>query len=81
MNPNLIPAERRHTELGTEQQCKTCGDWWPLDRQFWHTTGSAGRFKTVCKDCLNTSQRQRTSAPAQVPHVPEIFRAVQWGGQ
>lgn len=77
------PAELCCTELGMEQQCKTCGDWWPLDRTFWHVNGSRGRLKAHCKDCACAQQRAKQGylEPTSPPPVPDVFSAVQWGGQ
>jgi len=34
---------RDDPELGTEKLCNICGEWWPLDEEFWYfTTKHAG---------------------------------------
>ena len=30
------PSRRIDPELGTEKRCNVCGDWWPLDEEFWY---------------------------------------------
>ena len=77
MSANNTPANRADTELGTEQQCKACGDWWPLDQTFWHVA-PRGRWSCVCKDCTKRIRRGKEAQPIARP-APEIFRAVQWG--
>ena len=33
----MTPAAiRDDPELGTEKRCTTCGEWWPLDEDFWY---------------------------------------------
>jgi hypothetical protein len=78
----LPPQPTRETELGTEQQCSTCHDWWPLASDFWHREGTS--FKARCKDCNNAYYRSRAQQligrqPAPPTPVPEVFSAVQWG--
>jgi len=35
---------RDDPELGTEKLCSVCGEWWPLDDEFWYfTTKPAGQ--------------------------------------
>jgi hypothetical protein len=29
----VLPAE---PELGPQKRCTVCGDWWPLDPEFWY---------------------------------------------
>lgn len=43
------------TELGIERQCNACGEWWPLDREFYHLApkGLLG-FKARCRACEGT---------------------------
>ena len=40
------------TELGTERRCNACGEWWPLDGEFFyrHPRGHGG-FMGMCKAC------------------------------
>lgn len=30
------PSRRVDPILGTEKRCGTCGEWWPLDEEFWY---------------------------------------------
>ena len=30
------PSWRDDPELGPEKRCNICGDWWPVDEEFWY---------------------------------------------
>lgn len=43
------------TELGTERRCSICGDWWPLDEEFYYRQRNGyGGFQSICKACKAT---------------------------
>lgn len=31
-----VSSRRDDPELGPEKRCTVCGDWWPLDEEFWY---------------------------------------------
>jgi hypothetical protein len=33
---SLASTRRVDPELGPEKLCTTCGEWWPLDEEFWY---------------------------------------------
>lgn len=43
MSLSLVPGEE---EIGPQRRCIVCGDWWPLDAEFWYSrrleAGSVG---------------------------------------
>ena len=55
------------TELGKEKQCSKCGDFWPLDPEFFYPKQTAKRkdgtrglsFDAVCKACYEVVYRKR----------------------
>lgn len=38
------------TELGEEQWCGSCGEFWPTDGEFFHVSGNSLGYQ--CKACL-----------------------------
>ncbi len=58
------------TELGTEKLCLECGEYWPLDNEFWFQR--KGKLKKdgtytpiyypTCKSCYDTRYRPNRSA-------------------
>lgn len=51
--PKLI-----ETELGTERLCIHCGEYWPLDSEFWYSRKSKSKknpearcYESACKCC------------------------------
>lgn len=61
------PSITMETELGTERRCPHCGDWWPLDDEFWQPTVKRGRatFHSWCRACLaeDRTDRRRCERP------------------
>lgn len=40
------------TELGLERRCNVCGEWWPLDAEFFYRQVNGHRgFQGICKAC------------------------------
>lgn len=52
------------TELGEEQRCRSCGEWWPADQEFFLVTATSLGYD--CKACLRERRR-----------VPQMKNAVQ----
>lgn len=53
------------TELGIERRCNKCGEWWPLDAEFYHRHAKGvGGFAAVCIDC-------RTKGTGRKRHLDE----------
>jgi len=47
-----MSTEVRETELGLEKRCRKCGEYWPLDGEFWHIQKrGVGGFNSVCRAC------------------------------
>jgi hypothetical protein len=42
-------ARHFEPEIGTQRQCRTCREYWPLDPEFYHR--KAGKFHPDCKAC------------------------------
>ena len=44
-----------------EKFCPRCEEWWPADREFWYTTGPAGKGKlhSWCKACYQEVRNPR----------------------
>lgn len=45
----LRSGRLRQTELGLEQRCPRCGDYWPADTEFFYSNGT--RLMSACKAC------------------------------
>ena len=44
--PPSHSSRRIDPELGPEKRCTVCGEWWPLDEEFWYfRTFPAGRVE------------------------------------
>jgi hypothetical protein len=43
------------TELGEEQLCMSCGELWPLDKEFFVVSGSGISY--ACKACIKERRR------------------------
>lgn len=47
------------TELGLEQRCPHCGEFWPWDSEFFGLTGQQDRLQSWCRSCMNEMYRVR----------------------
>lgn len=56
MNTSLL----METELGLERRCNKCGEWWPLDGEFFHRQphGFQG-WSGICIDCRTQGTSRR----------------------
>lgn len=56
-----IPGKRKLTELGMEKQCTCCGEFYPIDKEFFYRNGKGLRgqqlYVAQCKDCYVTNYR------------------------
>lgn len=54
------------SEVGPERKCNGCGEWWPLDGEFFyrHVYGFRG-FQAICKACR--SERRKPEARRGTP--------------
>lgn len=49
-----------------EKQCGACGEWWPLDEDFWYRKqASKDGFESRCKACV-AEVREKSVAPPPV---------------
>ncbi len=61
---------REDPELGHERRCKDCGEWWPMDDEFWYfqtRVGVRGLSRTAypyCKACWSVRGRGRVGVSA-----------------
>ncbi|MEW7865478.1 hypothetical protein [Aeromonas diversa] len=55
------------TELGLEQRCPRCGEFWPWDSEFFGLTGQQGKLQSWCRSCMNEMYRIRR-ARRKEPH-------------
>ncbi len=46
------------TELGLEQRCPRCGEFWPWDTEFFGQTSDVTRLSSWCRGCLNEHYQQ-----------------------
>ena len=45
-------------DIGLEQQCSSCGDWWPADAEFFYVRADRRRqLASVCRACTVHYQR------------------------
>jgi len=44
------------TELGTERQCARCGEYWPLDPEFFNKKGEG--WHSYCRGCMTERKRE-----------------------
>lgn len=54
------PAPIIVTELGTERLCRGCGEFWPVDEEFWYfTTDRYGKSRVMgrCRACWSERSR------------------------
>jgi len=52
---DFLVREIRESELGTEQKCVRCLEWWPLDNEFWYQDRDYfGNkvWRTLCRACF-----------------------------
>jgi hypothetical protein len=54
------------TELGQEQLCPSCGELWPLDREFFVV--SRGGISYECKACID-ERRRSSKCEVAMPQV------------
>lgn len=48
------------TELGTERRCNSCGEYWPLDGEFYHRNSKGiGGFLGTCRACFAERRGRR----------------------
>ncbi|WP_283445265.1 hypothetical protein [Noviherbaspirillum suwonense] len=55
-----------NTELGPEQACRRCGEFWPADAEFFITC--KGRLQTLCRAC-NSRERVTTPRAAELEAI------------
>jgi hypothetical protein len=54
----IVPGEE---ELGPQQKCSVCGDWWPLDGEFFHPSKDRPcGFMARCRACHSETYVRRT---------------------
>lgn len=44
------PLQTQQTDLGTELRCSKCGEYWPMDSEFFFRSRRDG-FRSPCKAC------------------------------
>lgn len=48
------------TELGVERRCNGCGEWWPLDGEFFHRNPKGiGGYLGTCRACFSERRGRR----------------------
>lgn len=59
---------------GIEKRCPKCGDYWPIDTEFWFThTSTADGLHTWCKACyLERRYPARYGMPARALNGSEV---------
>lgn len=55
-----------NTELGPEQPCRRCGEFWPADAEFFITC--KGRLQTLCRAC-NARERHVAPNPCELESI------------
>ncbi|MFQ1821124.1 hypothetical protein ACK36T_03385 [Aeromonas veronii] len=50
------------TELGLEQRCPRCGEFWPWDTEFFGVASDASGLSSWCRGCLNEHYQQLRGA-------------------
>ncbi len=50
------------TELGEEQLCNSCDEFWPLDKEFFQVSGTGISYE--CKACTTERRLRRPSSSA-----------------
>jgi hypothetical protein len=61
----MAPVRRIVTELGEERRCSGCGEFWPIDGEFWYFD-PRGQVLGRCKACWSERPRidgRRTFTP------------------
>ncbi len=54
---------------GFEGRCEACKEWWPVERQFWHTNSGLRR----CRACVLERRRGATARrQRRTPITPEL---------
>ena len=50
-------------ELGPVRRCSMCGEWWPMDEEFFYTDPRwPGNFSAWCKACYAQYHREKRQA-------------------
>lgn len=58
-----MKPETEVTELGDERRCRTCGELWPADGEFYARSGSGdGYLSNDCKACKAQARKLREAA-------------------
>ena len=47
----------RSTELGIEQLCRSCDEWWPQDREFFSYISTRRTYHSTCNACRAEEMR------------------------
>lgn len=63
-----LGTARLDPELGLEKRCNVCGDWWPLDEEFWY-------FQTFPAGSTYTTRGRTYVRKTEVRHVYSRCRA------
>lgn len=68
-----------NTELGTERRCNSCGEFWPLDGEFYHRNPKGiGGFLGTCRACF-AERRGRRDQTRRVSAMSTIWLLRQLG--
>jgi hypothetical protein len=51
------------TDMGTERLCVFCGEYWPLDDEFWNKRGNG--YHSYCKACMTERKAELRSGSAR----------------
>lgn len=70
------------TEIGTERQCNGCGEWWPLDKEFYHRNyRGIGGFLGTCRACFAERRGRSGRKKAKWSEERPLMRAMLAAGK
>lgn len=58
----IASGQYRETDIGTEKRCTRCGEFWPVDTDFYSSqrTNGTERASSHCRACLADRYKRKT---------------------
>lgn len=56
--------------LGTMKSCSKCGEWWPLDEEFYYRNRTCNKFYSECRACYREWDAKRRVRTGRKPGRP-----------
>ena len=59
MTPSRVAILAGEEDLGIQQQCRRCRDWWPYHPDFFYIAHHCNRLSGMCRACYREVQTEQ----------------------